>query len=112
MDGPGPGAADRLERVLGAVEPIHARAESLDSTLAVIGDRLVVVEDRGVALDVPVDGIRRLQLDIERDRHGVLVIVPDQLTNLPQVLSIPPSEYDALARALVLIGRRLSSGLS
>jgi hypothetical protein len=57
---------------------------------------------------VPLDGIRRIQFDIERSRPATLVIVPEHAHNEPQVLSIAPPQYRAAAEALVVIGEDLA----
>jgi hypothetical protein len=71
--------------------------------------RLTVVDSRRVALHVPHHRLRRIKFDIERDRPATLVIVPDAPTDEPQVLMVPGEDYDEVARALVVIGRRLAS---
>ena len=98
---------DPIAAVLGPSSTIHARVRGNEATVALVDDRIVVASDR-VALDIDVREVRRVQLDIERDRHGLLVIVPIHVRHEPQVVSFPPEEYEALADTLVRIGRRLS----
>ena len=71
-----------------------------------IGGSRSPTEDR-LALDIPFDGLRRIQFDIERSRPATLVIVPEHPTNEPQVLAVPPERFDEVTRALALIGSRL-----
>jgi hypothetical protein len=66
-----------------------------------------VIENERVRLDVPIQRLRRVQLDIERDRPATLVLVPEHAQDEPQVLSIPPEEYEAAAQAIVLLGHGL-----
>jgi hypothetical protein len=91
-----------------------------DETVAVqapAGDALVVVTDRRMAvanaerlmLDVPIDGLRRIQFDIERNRPATLVIVPEDAMHEPQVLAIEASGFKAIARALVTVGLRFAA---
>ena len=59
-------------------------------------------------LDISYDRLRRIQFDIERSRPATLVIVPESPSDEPQLLAIPPEEYERAARALAVIGERLS----
>ncbi len=92
-----------LLSALQAGEALLGRAKAVDATLAASDRRLLVASDRKVELSVPFERLRRIEFDIERDRPATLVIVPDH----PQVLSIPPTEYRAVAEVLVRIGLRL-----
>jgi hypothetical protein len=95
-------------RLLGPEEELQVTARATDAVLAVTDHRLIVADEQHVALDVPFEAVRRIQFDIERTRPATLVIVPENATHQPQVLAIPPEEYDQAASALALIGRRLS----
>ena len=94
---------DRLEP--GETVQAIARAES--ASLLVTDRRVAVAEAHRIALDVPFDGLRRIQFDIERERPATLVIVPEHPRQEPQVLAIPPDRYEEITRALALIGERL-----
>jgi len=97
--------------VLEALEPgeqLRVRARSREAVLAVTDRRLVVAAPDRIALAVPLEGLRRIQFDIERDRPASLVIVPEQAHDEPQVLSIPRDQFAAAAEALVVIGRMLA----
>jgi hypothetical protein len=61
-----------------------------------------------VLLDVPIDDLRRVQFDIERERPAMLVFVPERPQDEPQILAVPPADYETVAHALVVIGRRLT----
>jgi hypothetical protein len=89
-------------------EKIHARTRAVDAEVAVTDRRIVVTDNERIALDVKLNGIRRIQFDIERDRPATLVIVPDRPSDPPQVLAIPPEEYSTACEALTLIGQRLA----
>ena len=97
--------------IMGMLEP----GETVQSLVPTAGVGLVVTDRRvavaaaeRIALNVPFEGIRRIQFDIERDRPATLVIVPESPRNPPQVLAVPPDRYDAVAEALAYIGRRLA----
>lgn len=102
-------AAD--DAVLGLLEPneqLQARARALDGEVAVTDRRILVRMGGRVALNVPVDQLRRIQFDVERTRPATLVIVPENPSDEPQVLGIPHDEIDAAARAVAEVGKRLS----
>jgi hypothetical protein len=89
-------------------EQVHAEAQADDGTLVVTDKRVAVTlrPDR-FDLDVPFEALRRVQFDIERERPATLVIVPELPSDEPVVLVIPPEQYESVARALALLGRRL-----
>jgi hypothetical protein len=90
-------------------EQLQLTARATDAVLAVTDRRLIVAAEERVALDVAFKEIRRIQFDIERTRPATLVIVPENAAHHPQVLAIPPEQYDQAASALALIGRRLAA---
>ena len=100
---------DPIASLLEPTSMIHARVRGNEATVAVVDDRIIVANDEIVALDIDVAGLRRVQVDIERDRDGLLVIVPIHVRDEPQVVSFPPEEYEALAHTLMHIGRVLSA---
>ena len=97
-----------IRTVLDPDEAVHAQAEAVDAILAVTDRRLVVVDAQRVALNVPLDRLRRVQFDIERERPATLVIVPEHQSDPPQVLAIEPRGYRAACDALAVIGSRLA----
>ena len=107
-DDTGRASETSVGRLLDAAETIRAVARARDAVLALTDDRLIVVSDDHVALDIPIQDVRRVQFDIERARPATLVIVPDHPTAEPQVLTIPPQEYANAARALAALGERLA----
>jgi hypothetical protein len=97
--------------VLRLVEPgenVHVVAEAAGAKLMVTDRRLAVATGDRVALAITFDGLRRIQFDIERTRPATLVIVPEEASDEPQVLAIPPERFDEITRALAIIGHRLA----
>ncbi len=88
-------------------ETIQVLARAASASVLVTDRRIAVAEDDRLALDVPFDGLRRIQFDIERQRPATLVIVPEHPANEPQVLAVPPEQFEEVTRALALIGARL-----
>jgi hypothetical protein len=90
-------------------EKLEVAARARDAVLAVTDRRVIVADEQRVALDVPFQAIRRIQFDIERRRPATVVIVPENAAHHPQVLAVPTEEYDRVAAALAVIGRRLAA---
>jgi hypothetical protein len=105
---PTPQLDARLRSVLEPGEELRVHASAAEATIAVTDRRLIVAASTRVALAVPFDAVRRIQFDVERRRPATLVIVPEHPTDEAQVLSVPPEDYDAAARALVAVGRALA----
>jgi hypothetical protein len=97
-----------IRRALDPDEEIHVEAPAGDSVVVVTSRRLAIGSNDRLALDVPIDNLRRIQFDIERDRPATLVVVPERPTDEPQVLAVRPSDYPGVADALVVIGQRLA----
>jgi hypothetical protein len=97
-------------RLLDPTESVHVEPRADDALVLVTNKRLAVASrpDR-FDLDIPFDGLRRVQFDIERTRPAVLVIVPEHPADRPQVLSIPPEQYEVVGQALAIIGKQLYS---
>ena len=89
-------------------ERLHVSTRSRDAILAVTDRRLIVADENRLALEVAIDGIRRIQFDIERSRPATFTIVPEDPADEPQVLAIEPTEYAQAAQALTVVGRRLA----
>jgi hypothetical protein len=95
-------------RILQPGEEVRVQA-SLGDTLVVVTDRrLAVANAERLMLDTPIENLRRIQFDIERERPATLVIVPERSQDEPQVLAIEPRDYDAIVRALVEVGHRFA----
>jgi hypothetical protein len=98
-----------LFHILGEGEELVVTARARDADIVVTSARIAVAADDGrVAMDLPIEDVRRIQFDIERVRPATLVIVPDESGREPQVLTIPAEQLDAAAQALAFIGKRLS----
>ena len=102
-------ASHPILRLIAPDERIQARARTGDTEIVVTNRRLAVVSTDRLTLDIGLDGLRRIQFDIERDRPATLVVVPEQPSHEPQVLAIHPDDYPAVAQALVYIGQRLAA---
>lgn len=88
-------------------ETVQVLARAATASLLVTDRRLAVADEDRLALDLPFDGLRRIQFDIERERPATLVIVPEHPAQEPQVIAVPPERYEEVTRALALIGSRL-----
>lgn len=97
-----------IVRLLEPGEQVEHATTAGDAVLAVTSRRLAIVENERTSLDIAVEGVRRIQFDIEKARPATLVIVPEDPTFAPQVLSVRPEEYQSVAEALVRIGHRLT----
>jgi hypothetical protein len=95
-------------RLLGPDEEVHHATRAGEAVLAVTSRRIAVVDGDRTALDVAIEGVRRIQFDIEKARPASLVIVPENALDRPQVLTVLPEEYRAVADALVTIGLGLA----
>jgi hypothetical protein len=95
-------------RLLGPDEEVRHVTTAGDTLLAVTSHRIAVVDGERTALDLAIEGLRRIQFDIEKTRPASLVLVPEKAEYPPQVLAVQPDEYRAVADALVTIGIRLA----
>lgn len=89
-------------------EVIEAHTRATDAIVALTDRRLIVATRNRVALSIPVDGVRRIQFDIEKSRPATLVIVPEHPAAEPQVLAIPAGEYQRAGKTLAILGERLA----
>lgn len=99
----------QITQLLEPDEQLHVHAEVTDARMLVTDRRVAVAINVRVAMAVPVEGLRRIQFDVERDRHATLVLVPDHPADPPQVLVIPPHQYAAVGQAIALIGQRFAN---
>lgn len=93
-------------RILEPDETLHVQARASDAVMLVTDRRVAVAVQDRLAMAVPFEALRRIQFDVERDRHATLILVPDQVADTPQVLVIPPEEYSAVGEAIAVIGQR------
>lgn len=98
----------QIMQLLEPGEQLHVHAEATDARMLVTDRRVAVAINDRLTMAVHYDGLRRIQFDVERDRHATLVLVPDRPADPPQVLAIPPNQYEAVGRAIAMIGRRFA----
>jgi hypothetical protein len=103
-----PEIARTAESVLQPGEGVRVAAHAAEAVVLVTDRRLFVIANARIALDIPFHGIRRVELDLERDRAATLVIVPDHPRSEPQVLSIPTPEIANASAAVAAIGEVLA----
>ena len=96
-------------RVIGPDEEVRVKASAGDALVVVTDRRMAVATAERLMLDVPIENLRRIQFDIERERPATLVIVPERRQDEPQVLAIEPRDYEAIVRALVAVGHRFAA---
>jgi hypothetical protein len=96
-----------LLHILQPDEELAVQAQATDGVIAGTNRRLVVTSEGRIRLDVAYGELRRVQFDIERGRPATLVIVPDAPSHPPEVLAIPPSQYEEVARLLAVVGQRI-----
>jgi hypothetical protein len=96
-------------RIVQPGETVQVQAPAGDALIIVTDRRMAVANAQRLMLDVPIEGLRRIQFDIERRRPATLVIVPEEREYDPQVLAIEPSGFEAVARALVTLGHRFAA---
>lgn len=96
----------RLEAVRDPDEPVLARVRAEDASLEVTARRMVVAAYDRVKLNIPLSGLRRIELNIEQDR-ATLIVVPESPHDMPQVLYVPLEEFDPAGLALQIVGRHL-----
>lgn len=92
--------------ILGPDEQVQVEARATDALMLVTDRRVAVAVQDRLAMAVPFESLRRIQWDVERDRHATLILVPEHVADTPQVLVIPPEEYAAVGHAIALIGGR------
>ena len=99
--------APEILHVLQPGEELTIYARPRGTVIAVTDRRVILTDNDRVVFDLPFEGIRRLQFDLERGRPGTFSIVPESLAAEPQVLSVPLEEYEHMAAVAVRIGQRL-----
>jgi len=90
-------------------EQLQAMVRTEPGTVALTDRRLVIATDDRLLLDVPVHGLRRIQLDVERGRPASLVFVPRDPLHEPQVIAVPHQELESVAEVMSILGRQLAS---
>ena len=101
-------AADpRILHLLQPGERIALELVTTEVELRVTDRRLLATSGGMVRLDVPYDGVRRIEFDIEAERPAVMVIVPQRPSDSPQVLGIPRERLHVVAEIIAFVGERL-----
>lgn len=98
-----------IARLLERGEPVAVTVRMTTGFFIVTDRRVIVASDGQRPWAGRFAELRRIELDVERDRSATLVSVPENPANPPQLLAIPESEFDAAAQTLDIIGRRLSA---
>jgi hypothetical protein len=88
-------------------ERLQVAARTTTAVVAVTDRRMVIGTEHRVAMDLPLDALRRIQFDVERGRPATLVLVPHSPYHEPQVLAVPLEELEAVSRAVYLVGAHL-----
>lgn len=99
---------EAIAPILEPDEEIEVVASSASHKVFVTDRRLAVADEMRVALQILYPALRRIEFDIERNRPATLVIVPESAHDEPQVLAVPPADYEGVCQALATIGRRLA----
>ncbi len=101
--------SDALPFRLADDERLEIAAGTQPEVFAVTDRRLVVASEQRTVLDLPLEAIRRIQLDVEVGRPATLVVVPHEPQHAPAVLVVPHDELEAATRAVYILGHRLQS---
>jgi hypothetical protein len=93
-----------------STEKVYAVVEAIGARLSISDQRMTVsLPELGkVLMDMPLEDLRRVQFDIERDRPATMVIVPHQGDHQLQVLAIPRDEIETAAVGLGMVGLYLA----
>ena len=95
-------------RLLGPNEQLQALASADQNRILVTDRRVAVAQGDRIALDIPIEALRRIQFDIEKARPATLVLVPESPDDPPQVLAVPVEHYDEVSQALARLGRLMA----
>jgi hypothetical protein len=88
-------------------EELHVATDTDQGLIAVTDRRLIVKHAERIALDLPLEDIRRIQFDVERARPATLVVVPHSPSHPPEVMSVPVERLEPVSRMVYIIGDRL-----
>jgi hypothetical protein len=94
---------------LGPEEPVLVATTTERALVALTERRLIVRESDRVALDLAIEGIRRVQFDVERGRPATFAVVPHSPLQEPQVLAVPIERLAPISRMIALMGQRLGA---
>jgi hypothetical protein len=88
-------------------ETLEAQAVGRDAVLLLTDRRLIVSRGGRTTLDLPFDGLRRVEFNIEHERPATLVVVPNTSDHLPEAITVEPDHYADVASLLAIVGARL-----
>src|SRR5438132_1021880 len=108
IESPEPDLIQTVLPHLGPDERVAVTLRATEAVVAITNKRLVVTVNERLALALAFQGLRRIQLDIERERPTTLVILPEDPRQEAQVLSIPGSEIERVAHAVAVVGRQFT----
>jgi hypothetical protein len=97
-------------RLLDRDEQVHHTTTVGGALLAVTSHRIAIIDGKRTVLDLPIEGVRRIEFDVEKTRPATLVIVPEDARYAAEVVSVRPEEYKAVADALATIGLGFAEG--
>ena len=97
-----------LPHILEPGEVVERQLHADGFVIAVTGQRIIVTDGNRPVMDISFDELRRIQFDLERDRGGTLVMVPEHVRNEPRVFSVPVANFTETALTLALIGERIN----
>ena len=100
-------APDEILQLLDPDEPIALSLETHDAKLRVTDRRLIVTSEDRVRLAIIYEDLRRIEFDLEYARPAVLVVVPQRVSDPPQILAIERPELHCAAEILAFVGQRL-----
>jgi hypothetical protein len=96
-------------RVIEAGERVERFVKASEATVVVTDRRVAVGSGDRVALNVPFEGLRRIQFDVEHRRPATLVLVPEDRNDEAQVITVQPEDLEEVAHAVGIVGKRLAA---
>ena len=96
-------------RVIEADERVERFVRIAEATVLVTDRRVAVGDGHRIALNVPFDGLRRIQFDVERRRPATMVLVPERPADEAQVITVQPEQLEEVAHAVAIVGMRLAA---
>ena len=98
---------DPVKRRLGGDEVVRGVVEAIGGRLVLTDRRVFVTENGVITLDVPIDNLRLVEFDLEKERPATVIIVPEHPQDPPRQLAIEPQQYDEVASLLAQLGPRI-----
>jgi hypothetical protein len=98
---------DPILRRLGPKEVVRGLVEGIEGRLVLTNRRVFITEQGRITLDVPIEGLRLVEFDLENQRPATVIIVPEHPSDPPRQLAIEPQQYDEVASVLAQLGPRI-----